>query len=105
MAITQERMTRLLAAAEDLQAGLRRALELTREASERARAPAGDPEAELQTLESMLAPEFLLQQPLLTMLAIEREREHWTEARKERNEAKREARKHRHEQMQSNEGE
>ncbi len=93
MSITQERMTRLLAASEDLQAGLKRALEYVQGASERARAPGGNAQVELETLESMLAPEFLLQQPLLTLMAIEREREHWSESRIERNTAKRLARK------------
>lgn len=96
MAITQDRMTRLLAAAEDLRQALDKARGFAREAAERARGPGGDAQAELQTLESLLAPEFLLQQPLLSLMAIEREREHWTEARLERNEAKRAKRQREH---------
>lgn len=89
MAITQERIIRLLTAAEDLRDALRQAGEFVREATTRARAPGGNALAELETLEARLAPELLLRDPLGAMMALEREREHWSEGRLERNTAKR----------------
>ena len=86
MPITEERMTRLLAAAQDFEAGLRRACEEVAQAQARVADGAGrGAEVELQILASMLTPEVLLASPVASLLAVEREAEHWTASRRARN--------------------
>lgn len=85
-------MLRLLSAAEDLKDGLRQICEYGRLAAKRVREEGTDAKAEWEMFEAMCDPEKLLQSPILTLLAVEREREHWTDTRLRRNANKREAR-------------
>lgn len=102
MAITQERITKLLAAAEDALGAVRQAGQVVRESCARVRDGTSTAERELDTIEALVDPERLMQSPILTILAIEREKEHWSETRVNRNNRKRAERAH---SMEADEGE
>jgi hypothetical protein len=106
MAIDTDRMLRLLAAAEDLKDALRQICDYGRQAAARVREEGSPPAAEWEAFEAMCDPEKLLQSPILTLLAIEREKEHWTGTRLRRNLNKRELReKAKRESQEANDGE
>lgn len=81
MPITEDRMLRLLVAAEDFEQALGEATTVVAHAAKVA-ALEGHPAAQrLDELALMLQKETLLRQPIGSSLALASERQHWTEAR------------------------
>lgn len=90
MPITQDRMTTLLAVAQDLEQALARATRQIAEAETRARDDPASAMHELQNLAIMCTEDLLLAQPLVTKMTLDREGRFWTESRMRANEQKKE---------------
>jgi len=86
MPISQSRMTGLLAAAQDYQGALRRALKTLEVEGQKVALGQADGASTVYNLQLMLQEQSLLDNPIASAAAIAAETAHWTPALRRRNE-------------------